>query len=88
MTFLPYIVAYLFGAISFGVFVLVVLVKLHSRPPGITKHARRDTPIDVQHREFQRKYRDAREPGVAEWNRAETEPGVRYEHLGMTGEEV
>lgn len=78
---------FLTGAL-FGASIALIVVMMLRRPPGITKHARRDTPIDVQHREFQRQYRDAREPGVAEWNRAEAEPGVRYEHLGMTGEEV
>lgn len=54
MTALPYIAAYLLGAISFGVFVLVVMVRIHREPPGVTMHARRD-----QHEFVHRKHRDA-----------------------------
>lgn len=58
MTALHLIAAYLLGAISFGVFVLLMLVHLHRKPPGITKAARRE-PTDVPHREIKRQYRDA-----------------------------
>ena len=59
------IAAYLLGAISFGVFVLVVMVRLHNKPPSITMVARE--PVDVPHTEYRRQWRDAperREEGV------------------------
>jgi hypothetical protein len=67
------IAAYLLGAISFGAFVLVVMVRLHNKPPSITMHARK--PVDVPHR---RQWRDAPE---------RREDGVRYEWINLTGEE-
>lgn len=76
---------FLTGAL-FGASIALVLVMILRRPPGITKHARRDTPIDIPHREFQRKYRDAREPGVAEWNEQEV-GGIDYRFINITGME-
>lgn len=77
MTALHLIASYLLGAISFGVFVLVVLVRLHSKPPGITMNARK--PVDVPHREVKRQYRDA-EVGEVE--------GVQYRFMGVGNEDV
>lgn len=77
MTALHLIAAYLLGAISFGVFVLVVLVKLHKRPAPPPTLANR------------RKNRDARTKEVAPWNKGEaepSEPGVRYEWINIAGE--
>jgi hypothetical protein len=66
------IAAYLLGAISFGVFVLVVMVRLHNKPPSITMAARK--AVDVPH--TRRQWRDAPE---------RREEGVRYEFMNMTG---
>jgi hypothetical protein len=73
------IAAYLLGAISFGVFVLVVMVRLHNKPPSITMNARK--PVDVPCHE--RKYRGKETTVVVpSWEREE---GVRYEFMNMTG---
>lgn len=68
---------FLAGAL-FGASIALVLVMILRRPPGITKHARKE-PI-------RRKWRDL--PVQAKWEWDEEIGGIRYEHLGMTGEEV
>lgn len=71
MTFLPYIAAYLLGALSFGAFMLWLLVKLHPKatPPTLHRRKNRDRPI----------------PYIPPaWEREE---GVDYKWLGITGME-
>ena len=73
---------FLLGAIAFGIFALLLLAH-RQPPPSITKHARREQTVDVH---YTRQYRDAREPGVAPWNKAEAE-GIDYRWINLTGEE-
>jgi hypothetical protein len=73
MNALHLIVAFILGAISFGVFALVMLIHMGRRPSGITMNARR--AVDVPPR---RQWRDAPE---------RREEGVRYEWINLTGEE-
>ena len=86
LTICGYIVSYMLGAISFGVIVLVVMVKLHERPA---------TPPTM----YRRQWRDRRNapgteyvevPPTVKWEARATEDGrgVRYEFMGVANEEV
>lgn len=74
-----YILAYLAGALTFGLLTMAVLMRLHKTPPP-TFHRRknRDAP--------ERKLFDEIKEGMADPER-ERNGGVDYKWLGMTGSE-
>ena len=77
MTYL--LIGFLAGAIAMGIAMLTWLSL--RKPPSITMHARREHPVHRQYRDLP--VADVPPP----WERGEV-GGIRYEHLGMTGEEV
>jgi hypothetical protein len=68
---MTYIACYLLGVISFGIFMLVMLLRVHRTPPPTFKHRRanRDKPfVDVQ----------------PVWERSDV-GGIEYRFMGTTG---
>jgi hypothetical protein len=63
---MSHIASFCAGAIVALLFALWMITK--RKPPGITKHARREKPVDVPHTEYRRRYRDLPLPEtVPEW---------------------
>lgn len=70
------IAAYLLGVISFGVFILVVLLRVHRTPPPTLRRRNRDRLPEVRNVPPMPVCRVADDAEIG---------GIRYEHLGMTG---
>jgi hypothetical protein len=77
---MTHILAYLAGALTFGLLTMAVLMRVHRAPPPTLHHRRknRDAP--------DRKLFDEIQEGVADPER-ERNGGVDYKWLGMTGSE-
>jgi hypothetical protein len=79
MTFLPYIAAYLLGVITFGAFMIVMLLRVHRTPPP-TLHRRknRDRLPEVRNVPPMPVCKVARDPEVG---------AIDYQWINLTGEE-
>ncbi|MFM0141757.1 hypothetical protein [Paraburkholderia sp. RL18-085-BIA-A] len=82
MSALPYIAAYLLGVLSFGAFMLVMLLRVHRTPPPVLRRRKnRDRLPEVRNVPPMPVCKVAREADFAEVG------GISYQWLGVTGSE-